>query len=186
MKKLVVTVLMMVFLSGCAAGEGNLERAMELRARLLGCTSCTFDTVITADYGDEVHTFSMNCTGDKNGDLQFTVTAPETIAGITGKFQGQKGMLTFDEFALEFPRLTDDQITPVSGPWILLRTLLGGYLTSCGPDGENLRVTINDSYEEDALTLDIWLNAENAPIRGEILYDGRRIVTMDIENFTIS
>ena len=177
---------MMVFLSGCGAGEGSLARAMELRARLLGCTTCTFDAVITADYGDEVHTFSMNCSGDKNGNLQFTVTAPETIAGITGKFEGQKGMLTFEKFALEFPRMTDDQITPVSGPWILLRTLLGGYLTSCGPDGENLRVTINDSYEEDALTLDIWLSAENAPIRGEILYDGRRIVTMDIENFTIS
>ena len=37
-----------------------------------------------------------------------------------------------------------------------------------------------------ALTLDIWLNAENWPIRGEILYDNRRIVTMDIENFSIS
>ena len=177
---------MIVFLSGCASAEGNLERAMDLRARLLGCTTCTYDAAITADYGDEIHTFAMNCTGDKNGNLQFTVTGPETIAGITGKFEGQKGMLTFDEFALEFPRLTDDQITPVSGPWILLRTLMGGYLTSCGPDGENLHVTINDSYEEDALVLDIWLSAENTPIRAEILYDGRRIVTMDIENFTIS
>lgn len=186
MKKVCAAVLTILLLSGCASLEGNLERAMELRAKLLGCTSCTFDAEITADYGDELHTFSATCTGDNHGDLQFTVTAPETISGITGKFEGQKGMLTFDEFALEFPRLTDDQITPVSGPWILLRTLMGGYLTSCGPDGENLRVTINDSYEEDALTLDVWLDAENAPIRAEILYDGRRIVTMEIENFTIS
>ena len=186
MKKLAIAVLMMFLLSGCSVGEGNLERAMELRAKLLGCSSCSFDAAITADYGDELYTFAMNCTGDKLGDMEFTVIAPETITGITGKFEGQKGMLTFDEFALEFPRLTDDQITPVSGPWILLRTLMGGYLTSCGADGENLLVTINDSYEEDALTLDVWLNAENTPIRAEILYDGRRIVTMDIENFTIS
>ena len=179
-------ILLTCFLSGCSSGEGNLERAMELRAKLLGCTSCTFDVSITADYGDELHTFAMTCTGDKQGDMEFTVTAPETIAGITGKFEGQKGMLTFDEFALEFPRMTDDQITPVSGPWILLRTLMGGYLTSCGADGENLLVTINDSYEDDALTLDVWLSEENAPIRAEILYDGWRIVTMDIENFTIS
>ena len=186
MKKLAVTALMLLFLCGCGAGEGNLDRAMGLRAKLLGCSQCSFDASITADYGDELHTFSMSCTGDRNGDLQFTVTAPESIAGITGKFEGQKGMLTFDDFALEFPRLTDDQITPISGPWILLRTLLGGYLTACGPDGENLLVTINDSYGEDALTLDVWLDAENTPIRGEILHDGRRIVTMDIENFTIS
>ena len=177
---------MIFLLAGCSAGEENLERAMDLRARLLGCSSCSFDVTITADYGDELHTFSMACTGDNGGDLAFTVTAPETIAGITGKFEGQKGMLTFDGFALEFPRLTDDQITPVSGPWILLRTLQGGYLTSCGMDGGLLLATINDSYEDDALTLDVWLDGENAPIRGEILYEGRRIVTMDIESFTIS
>ena len=159
---------------------------MELRADLLGCVECTFDAAITADYGDEIHTFAMRCAGDHKGDLTFTVTAPDTIAGITGKFEGEKGLLTFDDFALEFPRLTDDQITPVSGPWILLNTLQGGYLTSCGMDGEYLQVTINDSYEDDALTLDIWLDAENRPIRGEILYEGRRIVTMDIENFSIS
>ena len=159
---------------------------MALRAKLLGCGTCTFDVTVTADYGDELYTFGMACAGDSAGDLAFTVTAPESIAGITGKFAGEKGLLTFDDFALEFPRLTDDQITPVSGPWILLKTLLGGYLTSCGADGDYLMVTINDSYEDDALTLDIWLDSENCPIRGEILYDNRRIVTMDIENFTIS
>ena len=181
-----MTFIFLLIFSGCSGKNDELDRAMELRAKLLGCTSCSFDATVTADYGDELYTFGMACTGDPTGDLAFTVTAPDTIAGITGKFEGEKGLLTFDEFALEFPRLTDDQITPVSGPWILLRTLQGGYLTSCGPDGDNLMVTINDSYEDDALTLDIWLNAENRPVRAEILYEGRRIVTMDIENFSIS
>lgn len=159
---------------------------MDLRARLLGCTACTFDAAVTADYGDELYAFAMVCTGTPDGGLSFTVTAPDTIAGITGAFRGEKGMLTFDDFALEFPRLTDDQITPVSGPWLLLKTLLGGYLTACGPDGDLLLLTIRDSYADDALTLDIWLDGEDRPVRAEILYDGRRIVTMDIENFTIS
>ena len=185
MKKWGICLLLLV-LTGCSGGEKALDQAMELRADLLGCGKCTFDVTVTADYGDELYTFGMHCAGDSTGDLEFRVTLPETIAGITGSFTGEKGLLTFDDFALEFPRLTDDQITPISGPWILLKTLLGGYLTSCGPDGENLLLTIHDSYEEDALTMDIWLNPDNVPIRGEILYDGRRIVTMDIENFTIS
>ena len=176
----------MLLLSGCAAQEESLERMMGLRAELLGCTQCSFEATVTADYGDELHTFAMACTGKGNGDLEFTVTAPESIAGITGRFEGQRGMLTFDGFALEFPRLTEDQISPVSGPWILLRTLLGGYLTACGTEEELLHVTIHDSYEEDSLTLDVWLDDEDAPVRGEILHDGRRIVTMDIENFHIS
>ena len=176
----------MLLLCGCTAQEENLERIMGLRADLLGCTRCSFDADITADYGDELHTFSMTCEGNNQGDISFTVTAPESIAGVTGKFEGQKGMLTFDGFALEFPRLTDDQITPVSGPWILLRTLLGGYLTACGEEEDLLHVTIHDSFEEDSLTLDVWLDGEDAPVRGEILHGGRRIVTMDVKNFTIS
>lgn len=186
MRKIVSILLLLCILAGCSGGEADLDRVMGLRADLLGCVGCSFDVTVTADYGDELYTFGMACTGGNTGDLAFTVTAPESIAGITGKFAGEKGLLTFDDFALEFPRLTDDQITPVSGPWILLKTLMGGYLTACGMDGENLMVTINDSYEDDALTLDIWLNAENRPLRAEILYDGRRIVTMDIENFSIS
>ena len=186
MKKILSVLLVFCMFSGCSGQGDELDRAMALRADLLGCVSCTFDAAVTADYGDALYTFGMACAGESSGDLAFTVTDPATIAGITGKFQGQKGLLTFDDFALEFPRLTDDQITPVSGPWILLKTLMGGYLTSCGMDGENLMVTINDSYEDDALTLDIWLDAENRPLRAEILYDGRRIVTMDIENFSIS
>ena len=86
---------------------------------------------------------------------------------------------------MSFPLLADDQVTPVSGPWILLKTLLGGYLTACTLEEELLRLTINDSYEEDALQLEIWLSSEDVPIQAEILYDGRRIVTMQIENFRI-
>ena len=186
MKKAIAVILAMLLLSGCTAQEENLERIMGLRADLLGATRCSFDADITADYGDELHTFSMTCEGNNQGDISFTVTAPESIAGVTGKFEGQKGMLTFDGFALEFPRLTDDQITPVSGPWILLRTLLGGYLTACGEEEDLLHVTIHDSFEEDSLTLDVWLDGEDAPVRGEILHGGRRIVTMDVKNFTIS
>jgi hypothetical protein len=46
-----------------------------------------------------------------------------------------------------------------------------------------LRLTIDDSYREDALTVDIWLDAQDTPVRAEILYDGRRILTLTIKNF---
>ena len=186
MKRIWALLLTLVLLTGCTGHRQELDRVMTLRAKLLGCTSCTFDAEITADYGDAVHTFAMECQGDNQGNLGFRVTQPETIAGITGQFSGGEGKLTFDEAALAFPLLADDQITPVSGSWIFLKTLLGGYLTSCGEDGEYLRVTINDSYEEDALQLDIWLNESDTPVLAEIFYDNRRIVTLKITNFVIS
>ena len=66
-----------------------------------------------------------------------------------------------------------------------MKTLLRGYLTAANEEDELLHLTIHDSYEEDALQMEIWLNGENLPVCGEILYDGRRIVTMTVENFQI-
>lgn len=158
---------------------------MKLRANLLGCLGCSFDVNITADYGDALYEFAMSCTSGGRGDLNFTVTQPESIAGISGSISSGEGKLTFDEAALQFALLADGQVTPVSGPWILMKTLLGGYLTAVSEEEDLLHLTINDSYEEDALQMEIWLNSDDVPVCAEILYDGRRIVTMTVENFQI-
>lgn len=185
MKRIAALLMIAVILCGCTGKRAEMDRAMTLRANLLACQSVSFDTAITADYGDEIYSFGMNCQADNQGNLTFAVTEPETIAGITGTIASGEGKLTFDDVALDFPLMADDQITPISGPWIFLKTLLGGYLTACTVEEDLLRLTIDDSYEDDALQLEIWLNNSDAPVRAEILYDGRRIVTMDITNFQI-
>ena len=184
MKKL-AAVLCVLFLMGCSGKRGELDRAMTLRANLLGSLGYSFDAEITADYGDKLHTFAMHCTGDNDGNVEFTVTKPETLSGITGRVSSGDGELTFDDVALHFDLLADGQVSPISGPWILVKTLLGGYLTDCVQEEDLLHLQIDDSYEDDALHLDIWLNEENLPVQAEIYYDSRRIVTMAVSNFTI-
>lgn len=185
MKRIAAVIFALVLLTGCTGKRDELDRAMKLRANLLGCLGCSFDVAVTADYGDEIFEFAMSCEADGRGNLSFTVTQPESIAGITGEISSGEGKLTFEDAALQFPLLADDQVTPISGPWILIKTLLGGYLTAANEEEDLLHLTIHDSYEDDALQMEIWLNSENAPVCGEILYDGRRIVTMTVENFRI-
>jgi len=182
MKRVAMLLILLCVLTGCDASSKNLERGLVLRDRLLS-SRCAFSVNITADYGDSVHIFSMDCQADENGDMLFTVTEPDTISGITGTISKDGGKLTFDEALLQFDLLTDDLISPVSAPWILIKTLRGGYIRSAGMEDEMLRLTIDDSYEEDALMLDIWLDSENNPVRGEILCDGRRILTLDVSGF---
>lgn len=182
--KFIALLLALLALSGCGGENGSLDRAMNLRAKLL-TSAVSFDAEITADYGDEVHTFSVYCEGDSKGNLGFRITAPETIADITGRIDAGEGKLTYRDTVLAFPLLAEDQLSPVSAPWIFYTTLRGGYLTAAGMEEDLLRLTIDDSYEEDALTVDIWLDETDTPIRAEILYDGRRILTLTIENFTI-
>ncbi len=184
MKIRAISLLMLLFLPGCDASR-EIERGMALRSTLLR-SEVSFDAGITADYGTQSHTFRMHCQFDETGDLTFEVTQPEDIAGITGNIREEGGELTFDDTLLQFELLTDDQLSPISAPWILMKTLRSGYLTAAGEEGELLRLTIDDSYEEDALKLDVWLNGENQPVSADILYDGLRILSVQVENFVVS
>ena len=182
--KIIALLLVGIILSGCGREHEELDRAMALRAKLLPA-SVSFDAEITADYGDELHIFSVYCEGDSKGNLGFTVTAPETIADITGRIEGGEGKLTYRDTVLAFPLLAEEQLSPVSAPWVFYTTLRGGYLPSAGMEEDLLRLTIDDSYEDDALTVDIWLDESDRPVRAEILHDGRRILTLVIKNFQL-
>lgn len=186
MKKFGVLLLLLLTLTGCSSTPHGIEEGLELRSKLLKAEGCSFDTELTADYGDKLYTFAMACAGDSQGNVTFTVTAPESIAGITGTVGQKKGQLTFDDTALQFDLMADDQISPVSAPWVFLKTLRGGYLTSAGTEDGQIRLTMDDSFEDDALHLDIWLDQEHLPSRAEILYDGRRILSLTVKNFVIS
>ena len=183
MKRIAILLLVMVLLGGCAADSGQMDRAMALRGKIQQ-KEVTFEAAITADYGDKIHTFAMECHGDTQGNMKFTVKEPESIAGISGTVSKGSGKLTFDDKILAFDILADDLISPVSGPWVLLETLRSGYLTSCSQEGELLRVAIDDSYEENALHLEVWLDSGDIPQRCEIYWQGRRLLSMDVKNFT--
>ena len=185
MKMCAVILVLFLLFSGCSSPPSEMEIGMELRSKLLQASGCSFDAVITADYGDKIHTFTMQCSGDAKGDLSFTVTEPETISGITGKLSGDGGNLTFGDTALHFDLLAEEQLSPVSAPWILLKTLRSGYITSVCTEEDGVRLSIDDSYEADSLRLDIWLDRQQLPVRAEIMYDGRRILSVAVANFQI-
>lgn len=183
MKRGILILLCVIFLTGCGKETGEMNRALSMRSSLQSSNGCSFDSRITADYGDKVYVFGLQCRVDKTGAMDFTVTEPESIAGITGRIAEGTGKLTFDDVALAFDLLAEDQISPISGPWILIHTLKGGYLKTCSTENEMLRLQIHDSYREDALQLDIRLDAEDIPRSGEIFWKGRRIVSVEVKNF---
>ena len=185
MKRIALILSLLVILTGCGVNNAELDRAMELRARLLSAKGCSFDALITADFGDKTYTFSVACQADGQENVTFSVKEPETIAGITGTISGEGGKLIFDDTALTFELLTDGQVTPVSAGWLLIKTLAGGYVKSCGMDLDRIRLAVDDSYQNDALHLDIWLGDGDLPVYAEILYKDRRILSLDVTNFRI-
>lgn len=140
---------------------------------------------VTADFGENTYTFCLVCEADKQGNVKFTVAEPESISGISGSIDGSGGKLTFDAAALAFSLLADGEVSPVSAPWLFLKTLRSGYMTAAGKEADMTRITIDDSYEADALQLDIWLDTSDVPVQAEVIWQGRRVLSMQIRNFVI-
>lgn len=171
-----------VFLFGCKASNDCLDKAVSFRNKLLESNGCSFQSEITADYGERAYKFSMACTADKEGNVTFEVTEPESISGIRGKITSQGGAITFDDQILAFQSLADGQVTPVSAPWLLIKTLRSGYIRSCTDGDDGFEISIDDSYAENALRLIIDFE-DDIPEECEVFWKGRRILTATIEEF---
>ena len=128
--------------------------------------------------------FSALCTADNNGDLTFQVVEPSTISGVTGRVSGVGGAILFDDIVLAFPTIADGQITPVTAPWLFIKTLRGGYLRDCASIENGFSIAIDDSYSSEAFRLNIYTIADT-PVSAEIFWKGRRILSIVIENFAI-
>ena len=181
MKRVVAVLCCFLFLTGCRNSQP--EEGLLFRERLLSAQGCMFQCQVTADYGDELYTFDIDCTFDSQGNLTFLVMSPETIAGIAGEISDEGGRLTFDDEILAFSLLADGHFSPVCGPWIMMRSLRGGYFHSAAHNQGGTQLCIDDSYEDDAMQIDVWLNGSGMPTQAQILWQNRRILSIRITNF---
>ena len=174
--------LLLVFCLGCSARDPAMEEALALRSRCLS-GNVSFEAEIRADYITNIESFTLDCTFDENGEMTFRVSEPDDIEGIRGTVAGTEGTVVFDEVVLGYPLLAEGRLSPLAAPWVLVKALREGCIVAAGREGENLHLTIDDSYADNALTLDIWLE-EGKVEEAEIAWEGRRCVTMTVEDFS--
>lgn len=182
-RKLSIFLFLVFLLCGCNKTNGPLDDAILLRNKILQSNGCSFKATVTADDNEKLYVFSMECESDKDGNVSFCVTKPESIAGITGKISAKGGALTFDDKILAFQALADGEISPVCAPWLLVKTLRGGYIRGCAHNDGSYQIEIDDSYEEDALRLNIFVK-NDLPVSAEIFWKGRRTLSITVEDFT--
>lgn len=185
MKRGLILILIVCVLCGCSNGSTSIDRAIALRNKLQEGKLCKFDTVVTADYLDRTYEFKMQCETVENGNTMFAVVEPDTISGISGTISDDGGAITFDDNVLAFEPIVDGNISPVATPWLFLKILRGGYIKACSIESSGLYIQIDDSYAGKPVLLEIWTDGNDLPQHVEISWDGRRILSMDVENFTI-
>lgn len=161
-----------------------MQKALDFRTRLLESGGCQFSCMVRADYGERVYDFALDCSYDGE-DGKLTVTAPENIAGITAVVDGDDASLEFEGLSLRYGELANGHLAPLTIPWLLGSTWAEDYISLVGTEEEKTRITYLKGYHEEEITIDTWLR-DTIPVCAEISYDGRRVLTINIENFVFT
>lgn len=194
MRKLLFCVPMMILLlSACTGGaEGNEaeELALQIRGEYLDMSSCAGQAAITADYGQRVYQYELAVAVDGE-ETTLTLSAPDTVAGITARVTGQDGQLEYDGLSVETGPLDPEGLSPVSAVPALLEGARSGYIVSCAleEDGTLLRMDCGDPEGTPGTgsEVSLWFDTStHALSRGEISVDGFRAILCEFTDFAMS
>lgn len=188
MRRCLIAILVFTMLSFTACREGGrdnaLQPAMNFRAELLNSGGAAFSAEVTADYGEEVYNFTLECQYATDGATKITVSAPDTLSGITAEIENETGKLTFGDTELSFGTLADGTVTPLSAPAVLGRCWQGAYIASGGKEKENYRVSYCDGFGDDQLLADTWFSQKGIPIYAELCYNETCVLMLQITDFS--
>lgn len=182
MKKVMVLLVAMLLLSGCSGTKDAQNDLLKMRKDLSG-KEYAFLASIHADFGENTYDFKLDCRFDSAGNMTFSIISPETISGITGKINTAGGQLTFDDKAVAFCLIADGQISPVCAPWLIIKGLRSGFLSSWGSEDGAKILSIDDTFEGENVTFRILIAKDQQIKSAEILWEGRSILSVAVENF---
>ena len=189
-KRLICVLMTTLLLAGCGqAGVSEAEElALTIRGEYLAADSCTARVAVTADYGQRVYQYEMAIA--VNGDeTLLTLSAPETVAGLTARLTGEEHLLEFDDVSVETGPLDETGLTPVSALPALLEAARSGYITACALEEEEtvLRVDCGDPAGKPGMGVEtvLWFDAATHVLtRGEVSVDGFRVILCEFVEFT--
>lgn len=189
-KRLLCVPMILLLLAGCAdGGVSEAEQlALSVRGSCLEASAWTAQVAVTADYGQRVYQYDLTAAWDGE-ETTLTVTAPETVAGITARTAGESGFLEYDGLVLETGPLDEEGLDPVSAVPLLWEQARSGYLMTCSLDEDGkLRLDCGDPEEVPGTGREVtlWFTPDtNTLTAGEIRVDGFRVIRCDYTNFTM-
>lgn len=194
MRKLLLCVPMMtlLLLSACKGGAAGVSEAEQLaltvRGEYLEQTAWTSAASVTADYGRRVYQYELTAACDGE-ETTLSLTAPETVAGMTAHLKNGAGSLEYEGMWVETGPLDGEGLSPVSAVPALLEAARSGYITACALDegaGE-LRLDCGDPERQPGTgrEVSLWFDADSHALRrGEINVDGVRVILCEFTDFT--
>lgn len=162
-----------------------LSPAIAFRADLVQAGGCSFSAEVTADFGEYVQVFGLDCTTDDTDSLFLTVTSPQSLCGITATVTEFGGQITYDGMAMDFGLLANGNLIPAAAPAVVSACWSSAYISAAGNEGDRYRVTYEKNFDEKKLIVETWYE-KNIPIYAEICYNNMSIIRMTIRDFSFN
>ncbi len=160
-----------------------MEQAISFRSSLVQAQGCSFQARVMADYGEHVEQFTLDCDCDAEGQVEQTVLQPESIAGITATVSEGGGKLLYDGLSMDFGLLGDGTLIPAAATAMVYDCWRKEYIQSAGMIDGLYRVSYGKNFYEKAMLVDTYFE-NGIPISAEVCYNGRRILSMELLEFT--
>ena len=132
---------------------------------------------------EQLAAYLRRCAYSAPDGITMTLTAPETLSGMTARVDSSGAKLVFDGAEIGFSTLAGGRLAPMAAPWVLADCWANGYIAWSGMEGDLLRVTYRTGYGTDELQADVWFDG-GVPARAELSYEGALLLSAELTNFT--
>ncbi len=191
---MIALLLALAACGGSGAGGSRAEQlAQDIRGEYLAMTACSAGLDVTADYGTRVYEYGIDLSWARDGETVLTLTAPETVAGLSARLSGGSSALEYDGVRVETGPLDESGLSPVDAVPVLLDCAQAGFLAECGletVDGTEVLRVVSRDPEGTAGTgreISLWFAPDShALLRGEIAQDGFTIIQCVVHGFTMT
>ncbi len=184
MKRLWIAGLCLLLL--CGGCGRKTEQAADIQEQYARVNTAQMEAEVTFHTAQEARSFTLRCDYTPE-ESTVTVTAPETVAGITATVSGEGLTIGYDGAVLSAG--SGGVPGPVNALPYLLRALGSGYLLEQGretlEDTDCWRLTLDAALGDTPLTCTAWLEAETLlPRYAEIAMDGTVAVSVRLLAFS--
>lgn len=183
MKKILLLPLCLLLFSGCGSRS---SAAGDIQAQYSHIATAQLEAEVTLHDTQEEQHFTLQCDFTPERST-VTVTAPDTVKGITAAVTGEALTIEYDGTVLAAGE--PGQFGPVNCLPLLLRTIGSGYLLE--ESRETLegtpccRLALDTSVGGTPLVCTVWLDEETLlPLYGEFSADGAAVVSARLLAFS--
>jgi len=177
MKRTALFALMIsLLLGGCARGAED-EALIRQRQESWRDGEIAFSVSVMSQTETTAFSYRADCLYAA-GETQVTLTAPESIAGVRFRTDGEDSALDYDgaELLLGEPR---SDLAPAMAVPVMIEALTEGYLRRSWREENHL---VAELETDDEQTVTLWL-ADGCPVRAEIAVDGYMAARLEISQW---